>query len=119
MTDFSLFLVAIIIGFCIAMAGRIAQGSRTSKAKGQRYSLWLNAAGGSVLIVLLTGTIWLTLEPQVEAQIAQCEAMMGPDCDEANLALVAVLLIGTGALILNLVFSLVFKVIRQRGGRAG
>ena len=117
MTDFSLFLVAIIIGFCIAMAGRIAQGSRTSKAKGRRYSLWLNAVGGSVLIFLLTALIWLTVEPQIERQIAQCEAMMGNDCDDANLALVAVLLIGTGALILNLVFSLVFKLIRRRGER--
>lgn len=114
MTDLSLFLIAIIIGFCIAMAGRIAQGSRRSKEKGRRYSLWLNAAGGSVLIFLLTGLVWIMLEPKVERQIAQCEAMMGYDCEDANLALVAVLLIGTGALILNLVFSLVFKLIRQR-----
>ncbi|NHK28655.1 hypothetical protein FF098_012115 [Parvularcula flava] len=115
MTDLSLFIIAIIIGFCIAAAGRIAQGTRRTREKGSRYSLWLNAVGGSILIFLLTGLVWIMLEPKVEAQIAQCEAMMGYDCEDANLALVAVLLIGTGALILNLVFSLVFKLIRQRG----
>lgn len=105
-SNIAIIVIAIMLGCVVALAGRFIQQGR--------YRLWKNMVFGSLFIGVLTGIIYVGLWPGVQKAIAVCEAApLGTtyDCEDDYLVLVFFQQIGIVAGIVNLLLSVLLRVL--------